>query len=39
MNLCWHANAGKLREIAALFESYDFRVTSAAEYNLPEPEI
>ena len=31
-------NAGKLREIAALFESYDFRVTSAAEYNLPEPE-
>ena len=31
-------NAGKLREIAALFETYDFRVSSAAEYDLPEPE-
>ena len=31
-------NAGKLREIAALFEAYDFRVSSAADYDLPEPE-
>lgn len=31
-------NAGKLREIAALFEEYAFRVTSASDYDLPEPE-
>ena len=31
-------NDGKLREIAALFAQYPFRVTSAKSYNLPEPE-
>ena len=31
-------NDGKLREIAALFADYPFRVTSAKTYGLPEPE-
>ena len=31
-------NDGKLREIAALFADYPFRVTSAKTYDLPEPE-
>ena len=31
-------NAGKLREIAALFAGWPFRVTSAQDYNLLEPE-
>ena len=31
-------NPGKLREIAALFADQPFRVTSAQDYDLPEPE-
>ena len=31
-------NAGKLREISALFEGRPFRVTSAANHDVPEPE-
>ena len=31
-------NPGKLREIAALFANQPFRVTSAQDYDLPEPE-
>ena len=31
-------NAGKLREISALFEGRPFQVTSAADHNVPEPE-
>ena len=31
-------NAGKLREISALFEERPFQVTSAAEHDVPEPE-
>ncbi len=31
-------NAGKLREISAMFEERPFQVTSAADYDVPEPE-
>ncbi len=31
-------NAGKLREISALFEGRPFQVTSAADHDVPEPE-
>ncbi|MGC6518759.1 MAG: non-canonical purine NTP pyrophosphatase, partial [Candidatus Puniceispirillaceae bacterium] len=31
-------NAGKLREIAALFEGRPFTVTSAGQHDVPEPE-
>ena len=30
-------NAGKLREISALFEGRPFQVTSAVDHDVPEP--